>query len=459
MKRHLYWEIIFSFFTVIVISMSLMAVFISSSAKNSYSNFLLTSDREMAEQLVSALDYADVSLKEAIEILRAERFFFLGSNMMRGHSASQNFRRGGMMHILLLDKNGKVLLNTYPELGDNIPDSELGVPLYIHGELVAKIFAGRMADPAMSKTQRLFISQINSAIMVSLLIGLLISFLTAVYLTRRISGPILKLSIAVSSVAKGDFSVRVSIKHKNEIGTLAGDFNKMAAALQKSYEFQKNMIADTAHELRTPVALIQSRLEMMLEGIYDIKRSELEQMYGDSTQLAKLIKDLQSLHDSESGVIHYAMKRLHMDDLVDQSISSFEAAAAGKNVKLRVYKDMLLPEVYGDQSRLLQVLHNVIENALEYTEKHTEVVINVKREENNIKIVIKDSGIGILKNERGNIFQRFYRIDNSRNRDSGGSGLGLAICRQIITAHHGKIYVDNTNIDRGTAFIIKLPII
>ena len=244
------------------------------------------------------------------------------------------------------------------------------------------------------------------------------------------------------------------------MGDLAKGFNLMAESLQKAENWKRQIIADSAHELRTPVSLIQGHLEMMLEGVYTIDKKGIKTIFDETVLLTSLISELQELSSAEAGQTTLVMEKLALEEIIESAKNTFKASLEEKKIKFRINIESTLPEVLADRQKLYQVLLNIISNSLKFTPDRG--LINISawsgKASGNVSVAIEDSGPGIPPEERLKIFDRFYRIDKHRNRDSGGSGLGLAISREIIRNHEGAIEAVDPLSGKGTRILITLPV-
>ncbi len=280
------------------------------------------------------------------------------------------------------------------------------------------------------------------------------------FLVKHITSPVTALHKASDSIAKGDFKIRVNIYRHDELGDLANGFNLMAESLEAAEKWKQRIIADSAHELRTPVSLIQGHLEMMLEGVYPMDREGIQTIFDETLLLTSLISELQELSSTEAGNTSLEMEKISLEDLIKSVINNFKAKMDEKNINLDINVEEGLLKVLADRQKLYQVLLNIISNSLKFTPVDGLVTISTWLDKTigSFFLSIEDSGPGIDPEERTKIFDRFYRIDKHRNRDAGGSGLGLAISSEIISRHGGTIEAVDPIIGKGTRILITLPV-
>jgi len=328
----------------------------------------------------------------------------------------------------------------------------LGVPILIVGVVLGLVIGGNQELLGSRDLRRLTFCAIPFLVPI---IGMLIGSLGV----RKWVNPLADVMSAAESLAEGDFSVRVQEKGDQEFMKLAKSFNHMAEELERSETQRRNLTADVAHELRTPLHILQGNLEGALDGVYQASPDHFRSMLEETRLLQRLVEDLQTLSMAESGTLDFHFQTLIVKDLLADVITSFSGKADEARVKLLLdYPDELNDlTLEGDWHRLDQVFGNLVVNALRYTPEGGEIRLNAERMKGVIKIFIRDSGEGIPAEDLPFVFERFWKGDKSRSRSSGGSGLGLAIARQLVQAHGGTIDVVS-ELGDGTTFTVELPL-
>jgi two-component system sensor histidine kinase BaeS len=225
----------------------------------------------------------------------------------------------------------------------------------------------------------------------------------------------------------------------DEIARLGDDVNRLAGVLGEHESARKRWMSDMAHELRTPLAIISGELEAMSDGVRPMDREQLDSVRHEVNHLAALVNDLHSLALTDSGALAYKMQSLDLDELVQSSVDSFRGQAGAKNLALGYASPGQAIRVNGDAQRLSQLLHNLLDNSVRYTDADGKISVMLKKDRHQAVLAISDSAPGASLEECDRLFERLYRLEGSRNRNSGGSGLGLAICRNIAEAHGGRI--------------------
>jgi two-component system sensor histidine kinase BaeS len=281
----------------------------------------------------------------------------------------------------------------------------------------------------------------------------------AVRAFRGIATPLAEVMAAADAVAEGDLSVRVPQHSPGDFGRLAQSFNRMAEELEHADLQRRNLTADVAHELRTPLHIIQGNLEGVLDGVYEPTPEHIDATLDETRALARLVDDLRTLSLAEAGQLPLVWEPVDVPELLADVSTSFsgQAEAAGIDLSVEVGEDPPSMEITADVGRLDQVLSNLIANGLRYTPPGGAITLRAEPLEGGVRIIVADTGEGIPSEDLPYIFDRFWRGDRSRSHAGGaGSGLGLAIARQLIHAHGGRISVQSQP-DQGTIFTIELP--
>jgi two-component system, OmpR family, sensor histidine kinase BaeS len=288
-----------------------------------------------------------------------------------------------------------------------------------------------------------------------LVIGVVVALLVA----RRISRPLMNVSQTAARVARGDLSARAPISRRrggDETATLLRNFNAMADSLERLEGERRATSAAIAHELRTPLTILRGRLEAIRDEVIVLDHKEISNLLSQTEVLSRLVTDLRTLSLADAGQISLERHVVDLKPLVAQVVSSFEARAAGRGMKLEFVSDASRLEAPVDSSRIIQVIANLIENAIRYAPEGGFARIGLNTNLNDVIITVRDSGAGIEADQLERIFDRFHRTDASRSRFTGGSGLGLAIVRAMVELHGGRITARN-HPEGGAEFEVRLP--
>lgn len=272
----------------------------------------------------------------------------------------------------------------------------------------------------------------------------------------RFGRPLEQLFNAINAVEAGDLSARVAENKSDMFGDLFKRFNKMVGELERAEQQRRNLTADIAHELRTPLHIIQGNLEGVLDGVYQPTAEHINATLDETRLLTRLVNDLQTLSLAETGQLPLHPTRFLLADLTQDLVSSFASQAASQGVALRAELAEPALTVSADYDRLNQALSNLVSNALRHTGAGGSITIEAgSGPERKVRIIVRDTGSGITPEDLPFIFDRFWRADRSRS-ERAHSGLGLAITKQLIQAHRGSIEVQSEP-GKGTTFVIELP--
>jgi signal transduction histidine kinase len=297
---------------------------------------------------------------------------------------------------------------------------------------------------------------VNQAIMLGALGAITVALLIGIFLARTISRPIRELTTATQMVAQGELGHQVPVRRKDELGELAVSFNQMSADLARSTELRRQMTADVAHELRTPLSLIMGYAEGLSEGKLEGTPETFDVLYDESLHLNRLVDDLRTLSLADAGELSLNRRLVCPQTLLKRAATVYAAQAREQDVSLKVEAENDTAEIKVDPDRMAQVLGNLVRNALRYTPAGGEIVLSADQYPRSVTLCVRDTGAGIAPDSLPHIFDRFYRADESRHQENGESGLGLAIARSIVEAHGGTISAVST-LGAGTTFRIELP--
>ena len=310
--------------------------------------------------------------------------------------------------------------------------------------------------PRRGAFERQFSAAIKKLLTVSGLVIFILTATVAYPLVRYFSARIKKITGATQRVAAGDYSIRLQETSGDELGQLTQHFNHLTTSLERSTQAQKNMLADIAHELRTPVSVIRSKIEALQDGIHPTDEKALGMLHQHISDLGNLINDVHELSLSDIGALSYEMRSENLLDILQDCIDQFAIRFEKAGLMLQQNFDAGPVMTRVDRQRLQQLLNNVFSNALRYTEAPGTVRITVQNTPQSCKIVVEDSAPGVNERQLAHLFDRFYRTDSSRNKKTGGTGLGLSICRNIAEAHNGSLTAEHSPLG-GLKMCIELP--
>ncbi len=312
---------------------------------------------------------------------------------------------------------------------------------------------GNMMGP--SETQ--FLGAINGSLWIAGIVAVIIAAIVAVLFSRQITAPIRRLDAAAARVRRGDVSHRVEVTSDDEVGSLSKTFNGMVESLEEDQAVRRKLMADLAHEMGTPLAVIQSNLEGMLDGVVDASPANIASLHQEAILLSRLVSDLRTLSQAESGRLNLALGAGDLQELVDSVVTATKPEAARKGITLISEATSGVPRAMIDRDRISQVVTNLLSNAIRYTSTGGEVRVGVSSEGTKELVVsVADTGQGISAEDLPHIFDRFYRGTQPRTSRVAGSGIGLAVVKELVEAHKGRVWVESKE-GRGSTFYFTVP--
>jgi histidine kinase len=304
-----------------------------------------------------------------------------------------------------------------------------------------------------------FRASFNEALAYAASAAMLAAFAISLFFSRSVIAPVRAMSLATQRIADGRYDERVQANGTDELAQLALYFNQMAEKLDQIESMHRRLIGDVSHELRTPLTSIKGSMEGLMNGVLPATSETYQQIHAEADRLNRLVDDLQELSRVEARAYQLEVRPLDISTLVRTVTKRLTSQAESKRISLDFKLDPNLPHLLADEDRVVQVLTNLVGNALQYTPADGRVTISAKRVDDNVQFSVRDTGVGIPPEHLSHIFDRFYRVDKSRSRQAGGgSGIGLTIARALIEAHGGRIRVESAGDGQGSAFIFTLPI-
>ncbi len=301
-------------------------------------------------------------------------------------------------------------------------------------------------------------SVIQQALLISGFAALAAAVAVSLFVSRRIVEPIQTLSHVSRRLAQGFYRERTSIQADDEIAQLAQSVNQLADALDQTERRRLALLADVTHELRTPLATIGGYMEGLVDGVVSANPATFNLILRETRRLQRLIEDLELLSRVEAGQLPVVARAIDLRPVLEAQIAQFEPLFSSNQVNLCLDAPEHLPQVWADPDRVAQVVINILANAYRYTPSGGTVTVQARADDHEVRVAIIDTGIGIAAEHLPHLFERFYRVDKSRARNSGGSGIGLAIARHLIYAQGGEIWAESDGIGKGARFIFTLPL-
>ena len=359
----------------------------------------------------------------------------------------------------LVDQSGRVVVPAGPyEIGDAISADAiaLGLAVEIDGQVVGTVLT-TSEPPELNARETLFLMRINRALLYAAVGATVIALALGLVLARTLTHPLRELTAASQAVAGGDLAQQVAVRSQDELGELAAAFNRMSAELARANEARRQMTADIAHDLRTPLTVIKGYAEALRDGDLAPAATTFETVYQEAEHLSRLVEDLRTLSLADAGQLTLARSAVRPLDLLERALAAHRPQAQRLGIDLDVTAAADLPLIHVDPERMAQVLDNLVGNALRYTPAGGQITLAAEHRAGTVHLTVEDTGAGIDPADLPHIFGRFYRGDEARRADEGASGLGLAIARSLVEAHGGTIAVTSA-LDEGSAFTVVLPV-
>jgi signal transduction histidine kinase len=378
----------------------------------------------------------------------------------------------GDEHIVLTNPQDVVIADSQSGMIGKSYQTETGVPLYLPIITIPNsigpttpspnpnyLFGTVYVTPQHSPNAftLLLSNTINRYLLWGAALAIAIALIVTFILSRRILSPIRTLTSTARKLGKGDFSQRVQVGDSGEVGELAQTFNLMADDLERTEKLRRNMVADIAHELRTPLSNVSGYLEAIRDDVVQPDAATIGSLSEEVDLLSRLVSDLQELALADAGELKLVRQPEDLAQLIQQSVLAIQTRVREKGLEISVELSEKLPPVNIDYHRISQVLRNLLENALKHTPSSGNIKVSAEPLGKWVKVNVIDNGEGIPPEDLPNMFERFYRVDKSRARHGGGSGLGLTIAKRLVESHGGTISVQSES-GKGSCFSFTLPI-
>ncbi len=476
------WVKLFIGFLAVIVLFGMMLTFIARRVlEQQFTRYVEENDIRLSQQIAGLLS-DEITLAHGSRRISEQQFFHMLSeepavppmrHMREAPSDSfplfsmmMHHRRGMPQSIAVTDTQGNIR-RVYGSVSETGPiRTEGGIPVLSGDRTVGYVFAGTMIDSGLDAYHREMLASIDQSIITAALIAFAVSLVISLLMFAHIISPVSALRRAAESIGRGRYQTRVRINRRDELGDLSRSFNSMAESLEQSEIWKRRIISDAAHELRTPAALLSAEIEMLLDGVYSPDKDQLTHMQHEVQQLSQLIDELQYLSSMESGTVSLLLEECSLQELIAQAVSAFTLLADRKQIEI-TRQQSLGPGHLGagddlrvswDSRRMEQVFSNILANALRHTPEGGSIDVTCARSsENTLVISIEDSGPGIAEEEREKIFERFYRVEMHRGRESGGAGLGLAITREILHLHGASVRAAAPAVFGGARIEIEFP--
>lgn len=364
----------------------------------------------------------------------------------------------GRLPFAITDVQGAVMVpgGRY-RVGERVPLdlARNGVPIDVEGQVV-----GYVVEPLEAERQQYraaFSRRVNLAILLAAMGAVGVSLMLGGVLSRSLTRPLQELTHATRRMAEGQLAQQVPVRSDDELGQLAASFNQMSAQLARAQAVRRQMTADIAHDLRTPLSIILGHAEALRDGVLPPEPPTFEIMHDEAQRLNRLVEDLRTLSLAEAGELTMAPRLVSPHTLLERAHAAHWPQAQEKGITLELNTTPDLPDVNVDPDRMAQILDNLVGNALRFTPAHGRITLTAAVVDHTVRLAVQDTGPGLLPEALAHAFDRFYRGDKSRQRQAdGGSGLGLAIVKSLVEAQHGRVWAES-QAGQGATFVVALP--
>ena len=358
------------------------------------------------------------------------------------------------LHVIISAPNGRVLA-----LPDHNPDQLSGrpfaeAPVLVNARQVGSVRVTSTGSQLLSPEEVGLRHSLDTLHIVAGGVSVAVALVVAFVLAHTLSTPLRRTRLAAEALTRGDLKTRIPPGGGAELNALTHTLNQLAETLEREEALRKASVADLAHELRTPVGGLLSRIEAAQDRVLPDQAANLEAMHGEATRLTALLNDLSRLADAERPGMLVTKHPVDLADCAAQQLDAFAPQFAERGIALE--RDLMPAWVDGDAGRLGQIVANLLSNALRYTPSGGRTHVRVASGEKSSVLEISDSGIGIAESDLPHVFKRFWRAEKSRSRVTGGAGIGLAIVRELVHTHGGTTEVQS-ELGRGSTFRVSLP--
>lgn len=362
---------------------------------------------------------------------------------------------------LLINLDGIALTSAGPvNAGDEVEADMIarGLSVKAGGTQIATLVDMQVL-PELDPRQQAFLTRTDQALMIASLVAGGVALVAGAVLARGLTQPLTHLTHALAKIGQDQPVPELDTRIRGEVGQLIRAFNRMSADLTRSNQLRKQMTADIAHELRSPLAVINGYIEGMRDGTLPPTAERYDAIYEETQLLRHLIDDLRTLSLADSGELPLRLEEARPTDLLADIQRSFAIKAQQQGVALEIDTAPDLPPVKVDRARMMQVLGNLMHNALRYTPESGKITLTARRSSSGVELRVEDTGKGIPAEKLPNLFQRFYRVEDDREQAEGQTGIGLAIVKALVDAQGGSVRAESGGLGRGSVFTVQLPLV
>lgn len=450
-------KLTFSFVFLILVSIIIISIISNLMINNRFENYLAEEQQSKFNQISNEIN--DLYNKNGYKLYQRE---------INSYASLEN------VYIEIKDLNDNVLYSSTNRSGmmgmggmhrqmmrmHNIPEGnyvEMSYPLRQEDKEVGKLVIGYIDNSYLTESAIIFKDTLAKSFFLSSVFTVFFGIGTSIILSRSLTTPLIAIRDTAVEIRKGNLDKKSNVNtNTTEIVELSNSINYLGETLAKQENIRKKYASDISHELRTPLATLKSHLEAIIDGIWEPSQEHLDVLMNEIDRLSNLVDDLKDSFRSEELNLVLNKTKFNISKELNSIVTTFIPLYSKEGFSLEVDIENNI-EINMDKDKLKQIIYNLLSNSIKYLDVNGEVLVTLVKEKNNIIIRVKDNGTGIEKKDLPYVFDRFYRSDSSRNKNTGGTGLGLSIVKSIVEAHGGTINIDSI-LGQGTEFIIVLPI-
>jgi len=464
-------QLVLAFTLVVLVAVGAIAVLILRTTDTQFRRYITHSGMQASGSgLQQLIDYYDQHGGwEGVDGLLEQARFVSGPwGVPLSEPDLRPARPGGELNVVLADARGRVVYDSTAKAeGRRLRASERSQALSIRqaedGEVIGYLLLSVPGNwERLGDLEQQFLGRMQEILILGAMLAVGVGLAIGAFLSRSLTAPLQRLAVAARAVAAGDLNQRVEGEGSAEIVEVAQAFNEMTMALRESEEQRQNMVADVAHELRTPLSVLQGNLRAILDDVYPLDKNEISHLYDETRLLSRLVDDLRELALADAGQLRLDLCETDVVEIISYAIDCFGPAADSKEVALTGCLPGHLAAVRADADRVAQILRNLLVNALRHTPSGGSVTVSARQTEGAVYVSVSDTGEGIDPDDLPHVFERFWRADPARTRTDdeargSGTGLGLAVAQSLVEAMRGRIGVESIP-GEGSTFWFTLPL-
>lgn len=459
MKTRLKNRLILSFCSLIIVCISLIVILTNSVLDRQFSNYVIKKQDqkniEITNQISMQYSYDgswNSSVIENIGVNELSEGIIIKVKDSNGNMIWDATNHNNGLCAEMIDHMAQNTLSRHPNLNGSY--TEKSFDILSNNEKVGILELGYYGPFYYSDIDLNFINTLNNLFAVVSIISIFFAIILALAISKNIVNPIENVISKISDISHGIKNEKIeNTTNSKELSDLVDSINNFIQRLDEQENLRKRLTADMSHELRTPLTSIQGSLEAMIDGVWDKTEDRLKSCHEEIIRLNKMVKELEKLTEYETDKTNLCVEEIEISSIMKNILTNFEKQICDKNINLKYdLKDVV---AFVDKDKIAQIFTNLVSNAIKYTNENGTINISIFEQENNVCVKIKDNGIGIDKEHLPYVFERLYRVDESRCRNTGGSGIGLTITKKLVELHNGTINI-NSEKNIGTEVIIVI---